>query len=148
MRIPEVQQRQRDRMRKYTDEELISLLLAQADRLGRTPTYREVVPNADTYRVRFGSWTNAVLIAGLSPNQAVPRQYLERNRASTPLSLRYKVLQRDGFRCQYCGGTPQEGYVLHVDHRVPCSKGGRTEEANLVAACSLCNAGKSDEAPG
>ena len=148
MRIPEVQQRQRERMRKYSDEELIRRLAEQARTLGRTPSRREVAPNEWTYRHRFGSYTNAVVIAGLVPNTAFPADYFERDRAFVPLSLRFKALQRDGFRCQYCGGTPQDGYVLHVDHRVPRSEGGKTEEYNLVTACFLCKVGKGTSTAG
>src|SRR5271166_2013432 len=59
-----------------------------------------------------------------------------------PPSKRFRILQRDGFTGQYCGGTPQEGYILHVDHRIPFSKGGTHDDDNLVTACWLCNTGK------
>lgn len=57
--------------------------------------------------------------------------------------LRFAVFKRDGFRCRYCGRTPEVS-VLHVDHVVPVSKGGTNDPANLVAACSSCNGGKSN----
>lgn len=59
--------------------------------------------------------------------------------------LRFEILARDGFRCRYCGVTA-ESATLHVDHVVPRSMGGRDDAANLVAACSDCNMGKSDRA--
>jgi 5-methylcytosine-specific restriction endonuclease McrA len=65
-------------------------------------------------------------------------------RHSTPARLRFTVLQRDSFRCRYCGRTATEpGVVLHVDHIVPVAAGGATSESNLVTACSDCNLGKS-----
>jgi hypothetical protein len=145
MRIPEVQERQRQRMIKWTDEDLISHLTVLAQKLGRTPTVRETVPHDGTWKRAFGSYTNAVVLAGLTPNVQLPAKYLESERLHIPLSLRYEVLKRDGFRCQYCGGTPQDGYVLHVDHVIPRSKGGATAAGNLIAACWLCNLGKSDQ---
>jgi 5-methylcytosine-specific restriction endonuclease McrA len=59
------------------------------------------------------------------------------------LKLRFTVLQRDGFRCRYCGqGAPL--VALEVDHVVPVSAGGSDEIANLVTACTSCNSGKSN----
>lgn len=57
-------------------------------------------------------------------------------------SLRYDVMQRDGFRCQLCGATAADGYKLHVDHIIPVSKGGKTEMGNLRTLCERCNMGK------
>jgi hypothetical protein len=144
MRNPAVAALQRTRMRKYTDQELIMLLAVQAARLGRTPSTREVTPHEATYRARFGSYNNAVALAGLTPNITLPPHYLVDGRGSVRLSLRFQVLKRDSFRCQYCGGTPNDGYVLQIDHKVPVSKGGETVLENLITACSLCNLGKSD----
>lgn len=57
---------------------------------------------------------------------------------------RWVVLNRDGFRCAYCGATAYEdGAKLHVDHVVPRSKGGRDTVANLITACARCNLEKS-----
>lgn len=62
------------------------------------------------------------------------------------LKLRFSILQRDGFRCQYCGRNPKENkeVILHVDHIIPQSKGGLWEKGNLITSCSFCNLGKSD----
>ena len=38
-------------------------------------------------------------------------------------SLRFKVLNRDNFTCQYCGRKPPK-VKLHIDHINPKSKGG------------------------
>ena len=38
-----------------------------------------------------------------------------------PARLRFEVLNRDGFRCRYCGRSQRDGAVLHVDHVVPFS---------------------------
>lgn len=54
---------------KYTDENLIEGLKAFAKKIGKTPTYQEmenVGPFSGwTYKARFGSWNNAINIAGL-----------------------------------------------------------------------------------
>lgn len=56
--------------------------------------------------------------------------------------LRFKILERDNFKCVYCGNGPEEGMKLHIDHLIPYSKGGKTELQNLVTACHVCNIGK------
>ena len=62
------------------------------------------------------------------------------------LRLRFKVLQRDQFRCCSCGASPAKdpGVELHVDHIFPWSKGGETVLENLQTLCSKCNGGKSN----
>jgi hypothetical protein len=57
-------------------------------------------------------------------------------------SVRFAVLERDGFRCQYCGATPQNG-ALEVDHIIPVADGGSSEMDNLITSCEPCNKGKS-----
>lgn len=55
--------------------------------------------------------------------------------------LRFRVLARDQFTCQYCGRTSQQ-IELHVDHVIPRSKGGLDVIENLKTACRDCNLGK------
>ena len=52
---------------------------------------------------------------------------------------RRTVLQRDAFRCAYCGSVADT-----VDHVQPRSRGGRHEWTNVVAACGRCNHRKAD----
>lgn len=62
------------------------------------------------------------------------------------LRLRFKVLQRDNFKCCACGASPAKdpAVELHVDHIMPWAKGGETVFENLQTLCSKCNLGKSD----
>lgn len=57
--------------------------------------------------------------------------------------LRFKVLCRDNFTCQYCGRKAPDA-ELEVDHIYPVSKGGKAREDNLVTSCISCNSGKKD----
>jgi 5-methylcytosine-specific restriction endonuclease McrA len=83
----------------------------------------------------------------------MPRRRLGRRRVKEEdlheikLGLRYEVLRRDRFRCVLCGASPatQLGCVLHVDHVIPWSKGGKTVAGNLRSLCETCNLGKSDK---
>ncbi len=64
-------------------------------------------------------------------------------RKGLPARIRFEVLQRDGFKCRYCGKVAAET-ELQVDHLVPFEKGGTDTDENLVTACSDCNRGKSN----
>jgi hypothetical protein len=57
-------------------------------------------------------------------------------------SIRFRVLDRDGYRCQYCGRSAADGVRLHIDHVVAVSRGGSNDESNLLTACQDCNLGK------
>jgi hypothetical protein len=63
-------------------------------------------------------------------------------RAKMTPRLRFQTLRKSGFRCTSCGLGPEHGAILHADHIVPISKGGKTEDKNLRALCSSCNFGK------
>lgn len=58
--------------------------------------------------------------------------------------MRFEVLKRDAFTCQYCGKQPPDT-VLHMDHITPVSKGGKNTLLNLITSCTDCNLGKSDK---
>ena len=57
---------------------------------------------------------------------------------------RLNVYQRDGYRCQYCGGKFPVA-LLSYDHVVPRSAGGRTDWLNVTTACKPCNTRKADK---
>ena len=59
-------------------------------------------------------------------------------------SWRFKILERDGFRCGYCGATA-DNTSLQIDHVYPRSKGGKDIDANYITACWECNIGKLDK---
>jgi HNH endonuclease len=54
---------------------------------------------------------------------------------------RLRIFARDNSTCRYCG---EVDYPLECDHVVPVSRGGSSEDSNLVAACFLCNRSKRD----
>lgn len=56
--------------------------------------------------------------------------------------LRFEILRRDNFSCQYCGSSAPS-VQLSVDHIVAVSLGGSDKPSNLVACCVQCNFGKS-----
>jgi len=66
------------------------------------------------------------------------------DRRDLSIGLRFKVLQRDRFKCVLCGDHPARNTdcILHVDHVIPWSKGGKTREDNLRTLCATCNVGR------
>ncbi len=56
--------------------------------------------------------------------------------------IRYKVMRRDGFKCQICGQNWSQDNILEIDHIIPWSKHGETVDNNLRTLCSSCNRGK------
>lgn len=64
-------------------------------------------------------------------------------RKAIPKKIRFEVLKRDKFTCQYCGKSAPD-VVLEIDHIKPVSKGGNNDIMNLVTSCKDCNLGKSN----
>jgi 5-methylcytosine-specific restriction endonuclease McrA len=77
------------------------------------------------------------------------------------LSLRFEILKRDDFTCQYCGRRAPE-VILEVDHKVSAKVVGRHDfekdkveviykgrlikyKENLITSCRECNRGKGDK---
>ena len=68
----------------------------------------------------------------------------KRRRTNIPRGMRHEVFKRDNYTCQECGAKKSDGAVLHVDHKVPVSKGGTDELDNLQTLCGDCNLNKSN----
>jgi hypothetical protein len=58
--------------------------------------------------------------------------------------LRILVLERDNFRCKFCGATSEQER-LEVDHILPEALGGTDSLNNLATLCQPCNRGKSKQ---
>ncbi len=85
-----------------------------------------------------------------SPSTTLPhpivirlRSYVRVPRLQARRITRRAIFARDGFRCQYCGGTSS----LTVDHVTPRSRGGGSTWDNVVTACAPCNLRKGDKLP-
>lgn len=115
-----------------------------------------------TYKRRFGGWTRACVqfiefnsVGSLpNPQQASPVHESQfddspgvmspSEKRDVPSKLRLRVLDRDKFKCVFCGRSPAThvGVTLHLDHKVPFSAGGKTVFENLQVLCQQCNLGK------
>src|SRR2546425_3142727 len=55
-----------------------------------------------------------------------------------------RILERDQFRCRYCGldgmANFENALVMSVDFVVPRARKGKKDPQNLVACCRPCNA--------
>jgi len=69
------------------------------------------------------------------------RRALKANAAGTATAEQIKArFQYYGSRCYYCGDNKPG---LHIEHRIPLSRGGSNWPANLVPSCPSCNLSKS-----
>lgn len=67
------------------------------------------------------------------------------SRDYVPKALRERVTAQAGHRCGYCRTSSfLIGMILEMDHIIPESFGGKTEEENLWLACPTCNGHKSN----
>nr|WP_316621057.1 HNH endonuclease [uncultured Ruminococcus sp.] len=79
-------------------------------------------------------------------NDGQEQTFARKTTRDVNLRLRFRVMQRDNFKCCICGASPAKdpSVELHIDHIIPWSKGGETVMDNLQTLCSKCNLGKSD----
>jgi hypothetical protein len=54
---------------------------------------------------------------------------------------RARIIERDGGKCRHCGGVEQ----LCIDHVVPVSRGGTSDDGNLQVLCLSCNTKKGNK---
>lgn len=112
------------------------------------------LPPRENYGPWYAGWPGWEDILGPRPDkgdgydQIVSAWYAARPHEKTPRaslgrSQRFAILERDGFRCRYCGRAAPD-VVLHVDHIHPKSRGGTDDDSNLGASCVDCNFGKRD----
>lgn len=68
-------------------------------------------------------------------------------RALMTKAYRDKIKKRDNYTCQMCSVSieDQSLLLLEVDHIIPISKGGKSEDNNLQTLCWKCNRTKSDK---
>lgn len=103
--------------------------------LGRTPP-----PSPKLHR-QFDSVPPALV----EPEHKPRAKRTARSGSETTQAQRWRILRRDGWKCQLCGMTAaDDGVTLEVDHMQPASKGGSNDDDNLWALCRPCNQSKRD----
>lgn len=91
-------------------------------------------------------YENGIPYDGDTPEIITTKIREAQSRVEANIKLRFEILQRDNFTCQYCGRSPRfnKDVVLEMDHKYPASKGGEWSKENIVTSCRDCNGGKSD----
>ena len=149
--------------RQHSTEELFSNIERVWVTKGKQPTRSDMndkslsTISSGSYLRRFKTWNNALQVFASYIGSDYDDDALLavksdescscKGSRNVNLRLRFRVMQRDNFKCCICGASPAKdpSVVLHVDHIIPWSKGGKTELDNLQTLCSNCNYGKSDD---
>ncbi len=64
-------------------------------------------------------------------------------------SLKQRIREQAGDRCGYCRSSQKYVWgTLEIEHIIPKTKGGSSDEENLWLACRPCNGYKSDQTHG
>jgi 5-methylcytosine-specific restriction endonuclease McrA len=76
----------------------------------------------------------------------MPLSLLNFSLVEAPVTMKeaLNILERDDYRCQYCGldgrATFENALMMTVDFVMPRAKKGKKTPENLVACCKPCNA--------
>lgn len=75
------------------------------------------------------------------------KKTIEGQRRLMTQKLRQEIKERDHYTCKACGVSiiDEPHLLLEIDHIIPISKGGLTEESNLQTLCWKCNRQKSNK---
>lgn len=94
--------------------------------------WRQLVRQADLMEVE---------VMDRAPNGDLVKAVMRKSARQVDEGSRWKVFQRDGYKCRYCGKT---GIPLTVDHLICWEALGPTIEANLATSCKKCNKTRGD----
>lgn len=140
---------------RYTKEELFDNIQRVWDKKGGQPIIDDmnIEPSTvcfSTYFNNFGSWRNALIeFAKYKNGSLIIEPYINarKSRKAINNSIKYDVMKRDNFKCNYCGKSPatDSNVELQIDHILPITKGGDNHISNLKTICKDCNIGKYDK---
>ena len=92
--------------------------------------------NPDKAKAIVASWREKHPGASTTYSKA-RRANLRNNDGAVRSVNRYAVLRAAQYKCGICGVDISDSF--EVDHKIPVSRGGRTEDSNLHAVCPSCN---------
>jgi len=125
--------------------------------LNRQPFYGEMrrplsIYSTKPYTSRFGGWLKACeAFIKYKKKDPVFEKLLNKKSVSRSRTvnekIRLRVFKRDNYACVICGKSPatHRGITLHLDHKIPYSKGGESSLENLRTLCNKCNLGKGND---
>ena len=90
--------------------------------------------------------TIAELIKALQ-SKLTAKAFVKEQRNLMTKKLRESIKKRDNYTCCNCGNSTHKepNLLLEIDHIIPVSKGGCTEDGNLQTLCWKCNRSKSNK---
>ena len=88
-----------------------------------------------------------VELINMLENKLTFTAFAKEQRALMTSKLRLQIKERDHYTCRECGNSTykEPNLLLEIDHIIPVSKGGFTEETNLQTLCWRCNRTKSNK---
>ena len=72
---------------------------------------------------------------------------LYKKKAALRTALKGKIYRKQKFKCFFCKVIVKRPCLGNIDHFMPLSKGGTSNENNLVFSCLECNSKKADQLP-
>lgn len=112
--------------------------------LGKEIQFEEHLKKLEKWLFSYYQTTKEVKAANTGIVDVEKAKALAERKVKVMPALRWQVFQRDGWRCVACGRTPEDNIILHIDHIIPRSKGGKDTFENYQTLCSTCNIGKSN----
>lgn len=90
---------------------------------------------------------NIIELINQLENKLTTTAQIKEQRALMTRKLRAYIKERDNYTCCICKNSVynEHNLLLEVDHIIPISKGGMTEENNLQTLCWKCNRAKADK---
>lgn len=136
--------------REWTEQEIAQSNYREGYRAGWCAAYYHTTGNQEhlwRHRKALVLWgmddvTKYIPAPPCPPLDRKTQSYRKQIRPST----RYAVFERDGYRCRICGRGADD-VMLHIDHIVPVSRGGKNAMSNLRVLCADCNHGKGAQMP-
>ena len=87
---------------------------------------------------------NVIELINQLENKLSLEAFAKEQRSLMTTKLRTHIKERDNYTCCNCGNSvyKEPNLLLEIDHIIPISKGGLTQESNLQTLCWKCNRNK------
>ncbi len=124
---------------------------ANVDEQSLTVEYKFIYTSGGGMAQRYFTvpMTNETIIALIEmlESKLTAGAFAKEQRVLMTPKLRESIKERDHYTCCNCGNSTltEPNLLLEIDHIIPVSKGGLTEENNLQTLCWKCNRSKSNK---
>lgn len=124
---------------------------ANVDEQSLTVEYKFIYTSGGGMAQRYFTvpMTNETIIALIEmlESKLTAGAFAKEQRVLMTPKLRDAIKERDHYTCCNCGNSTlvEPNLLLEIDHIIPVSKGGLTEESNLQTLCWKCNRSKGNK---